>query len=93
MINKKYLLTLKFNITHNGIEFRQSQCFRVDVQTFGFRGGFDGNCHGGQWTTEGNIEPCVIFVIEEVVGDISIPGYTGTVLCLDLCDIILTREV
>jgi len=93
MTGKKYLATLKFDITHNGIEFKQSQCFRVDVQTFGFRGGFEGNCHSGQWTIDGNIEPCVIFIIEEIITGVFKPEYIGTVLCLDLCDIILKQEV
>ena len=53
---------------------------------YGFAGGFDSNCHGGQWTTEGNIEACVI--VEVLKSDLSEKNnLTGHVLNYELCSI------
>ena len=47
----------------NGLTFKENETYKVIVKQYGFVGGFEGECHGGQWTTDGLIESAVIVEI------------------------------
>jgi len=81
---------LELTFLRNKNPFKIGDKIIVKALQYGFRGGFDSNSHGGQWTTEGNIEPCVIVEYQktELTKEKNNVGYIQT---FDLCDIELVN--
>lgn len=83
---EKYLMVFLSKKSINQVTIDAGQSLNVIVHQFGFRGGFDSNSHGGQWTTEGCIESCVICEVDDPKS-----GLNGYVFTIDLCYVNLIK--
>jgi len=83
-LSQKKEYELKFLTNLN--PFKKDDILKCEPLQYGFSGGFEGDCHGGQWTTEGGMYPTVIVKILKTEKSAEL-NYVGHVLVFELSDI------